>query len=151
MLLGFRFAPRLRDLSDQTLYRPRKHTDYSVLTPVLKKDIREDLIVRHWDDMNRLAASLKDGLVRPSLVVAKLQAMRRQNPLQQAIQELGRLGKTRHILSYADDPVFRRRVLVGLNKQEMLHSLARTIVYGRQGRFGDQGYEAQLNRASALS
>jgi len=28
MLLGFRFAPRLRDLSDQTLYRPRKHTDY---------------------------------------------------------------------------------------------------------------------------
>ena len=42
MLLGFRFAPRLRDFSDQTLYRPRKHTDYSVLTPVLKKDIRED-------------------------------------------------------------------------------------------------------------
>ncbi len=51
MLLGFRFAPRLSDLSDQTLYRPRKHTDYSVLTPVLKKDIREDLIVRHWDDI----------------------------------------------------------------------------------------------------
>jgi TnpA family transposase len=44
--------------------------------------------VRHWDDMNRLAASLKDGLVRPSLVVSKLQAMQRQNPLQQAIQEL---------------------------------------------------------------
>jgi TnpA family transposase len=40
MLLGFRFAPRLRDLSDQTLYRPRKHTDYGVLMPVLKKDIR---------------------------------------------------------------------------------------------------------------
>lgn len=62
MLLGFRSAPRLRDLSDQTLYRPRKHTDYGVLTPVLKKDIREDLIVRHWDNMNRLAASLKDGV-----------------------------------------------------------------------------------------
>ena len=52
MLLGFRFAPRLRDLSDQTLYRPHKHTDYRVLTPVLKKDIREDLIVRHWDEMH---------------------------------------------------------------------------------------------------
>src|SRR5260370_42636912 len=117
MLLGFRFAPRLRALSDQTLYRPRKHTDYGVLTPVLKKDIREDLIVRHWDDMNRLAASLKDGLVRPSLVVSKLQAMQRQNPLQQAIQELGRLGKTGHILHYVDDPPFRRRVLIGLNKR----------------------------------
>jgi TnpA family transposase len=93
MLLGFRFAPRLRDLSDQTLYRPRKHTDYSVLTPVLKKDIREDLIVAHWDDMNRLAASLKDGLVRPSLVVSNLQAMQRQNPLQKPSRNLGGLAR----------------------------------------------------------
>ncbi len=130
MLLGFRFAPRLRDLSDQTLYRPRKHTGYSVLTPVLKKDLREDLIVRHWNDMNRLAASLKDGLVRPSLVVSKLQAMQRQNPLQQAIQELGRIGKTGHILHYV---------------------VARDIAFGHQGRFTDRSYEAQLNRASALS
>ena len=39
-LLGFRFAPRLRDLSDQTLYRARKGADYGVLSPVFKKDIR---------------------------------------------------------------------------------------------------------------
>jgi hypothetical protein len=150
-ILGFRFAPRLRDLSDQTLYRPRKHTDYSVLTPVLKKDIRVDLIVCHWGDMNRLAASLKDGRVRPSLVVSKLQAMQRQNPLQQAIQELGRIGKTGHILHYVDDPPFRRRVLVGLNMGETLHSMARGVSLGHQGRFTDRSYEAQLNRASALS
>ena len=28
---------------------------------------------------------------------------------------------------------------------------ARAVFFGRQGRFGDSGYEAQLNRASALS
>ena len=39
----------------------------------------------------------------------------------------------------------------GVNKQERLHALARVIFFGRQGRFGDRGYEAQLNRASALS
>jgi Tn3 transposase DDE domain len=55
------------------------------------------------------------------------------------------------ILEYVDDPAFRRRVLVGLNKGEHLHSLARDIAFGRQGRFHDRGYEAQLNRASALS
>jgi hypothetical protein len=50
-----------------------------------------------------------------------------------------------------DDPLLRRRVLIGLNKGEHLHSLARDIAFGRQGRFHDRGYEAQLNRASALS
>jgi TnpA family transposase len=150
-MLGFRFAPRLRDLPDQTLYRARKGADYGVLAPILKKDIREGLIVDHWDDLNRLAASLKDGLVRPSLVVSKLQAMQRQNPLQQAIQELGRIAKTAHILEYIDDEQLRRRVLIGLNKGETLHSMARAILFGRQGRFTDRGYEAQLNRASALS
>jgi len=77
--------------------------------------------------------------------------MQQQNPLQQALQEVGRIAKTLHILEYVDDPAFRRRVLIGLNKGEHLHSLARDIAFGRQGRFHDRGYEAQLNRASALS
>ena len=150
-LLGFRFAPRLRDLPDQTLYRARKGFDYGVLMPTLKKDIRVDLIVQHWDDLNRIAASLKDGLIRPSLLISKLQAKQQQNPIQQALQELGRISKTLHILEYVDDPALRRRVLIGLNKGEHLHSLARNLAFGRQGRFHDRGYEAQLNRASALS
>ena len=65
--------------------------------------------------------------------------MRRQNPLQQAIQDLGRIDKTRYILTIADDPEARRRMLVGLNKQERLHSMARVVSFGRQGRFGDRG------------
>ncbi len=107
--------------------------------------------MEHWDDLNRIAASLKDGLIRPSILVSKLQSMQRQNPLQQALQEVGRVAKTLHILEYVDDPALRRRVLIGLNKGEHLHSLARDIAFGRQGRFHDRGYEAQLNRASALS
>lgn len=150
-LLGFRFAPRLRDLSDQTLSRARKGVDYGVVAPALKKDLRINLILENWDDLNRVAASLKDGLIRPSILISKLQAMKQQNPLQQALQELGRIAKTAHIFAYVDDPAFRRRVLVGLNKGEHLHSLARDIAFGRQGRFHDRGYEAQLNRASSLS
>jgi len=41
--------------------------------------------------------------------------------------------------------------LVGLNKQERLHALARAIFFGRQGWFSDRSYEAQLSHASALS
>jgi TnpA family transposase len=83
--LGFRFAPRLRDLSNQTLYRAKKGINYGVITPTLKKDIRVNLIIEHWDDLNRVAASLKDGLICPSILISKLQAMQQQNPLQQAL------------------------------------------------------------------
>jgi TnpA family transposase len=150
-LLRFRFSPRLADLPDQVLYRGIKGADYGVLNPVIRQSVRGPLIVSEWEDLNRPAASLKDGLARPSLIVSRLQAMRRLNPLQQAIQELGRIEKTRHILTIADDPAARRRMLVGLNKQELLHSMARVVSFGRQGRFGDRGYEAQLGRASCLS
>jgi TnpA family transposase len=150
-LLGFRFAPRLRDLPDQTLYRARRGADYGSLNGVRRRTIRDDVIVEHWDELNRLAASLADGLVPPSMLVSKLQGLRRQNALQQAIQELGRLAKTRHLLAYVDDPGLRRRVLAGLNRQERVHALARAIFFGRQARFPDRGYEAQLERASALS
>jgi TnpA family transposase len=150
-VLGVRFAPRLRDLPDQVIYRAKNGVDYRALAPVLRRTVRDGLIIDHWDDINRVAASMHDGLVAPSLVVAKLQSLRRQNPLQQALQELGRLPKTRHILSYVDDPVLRRRVLVGLNKQERVHSMARAVCFGRQGRFPDRDAQAQLSRASALS
>jgi TnpA family transposase len=138
-------------LPDQVIYRAKRGTDYGLLNPVLRRSVRADLIVGQWDEINRVAASLNDGLVPPSLLVAKLQSLRRQNRLQQAIQELGRLPKTRHILSYIDDPSFRRRVLVGLNKQERMHSMARAVCFGRQGRFPDRDFESQLSRASALS
>jgi len=39
----------------------------------------------------------------------------------------------------------------GKRREFLTGSLARDIVFGRQGRFYDRGYEAQLNRASALS
>jgi TnpA family transposase len=54
--------------------------------------------------------------------------MQRQSPLQLALQELGGIAKTLHILEYVYDPALRRRMLVGLNKGENLHSLARDIV-----------------------
>jgi TnpA family transposase len=136
---------------DQALYRAGRDGDYGPLNQLFRQSVRPDLIVRHWDDLNRLAASLKDGLATPSLIVSRLQAMQRQNPLQQALQEIGRVAKTRHILTYVDDERLRRRVLVGLNEQERVHDMAREISFGRQGRYGDRGYEAQLNRASALS
>ena len=141
-LLGFRFAPRLKDLPDQVLYRMDRTADYGALQPVLRKNIREQLIIDHGDDMNRVAASFKDGVATPSVVIAKLQATQQLNPLQAAIQELGRAGKTRHILVFAIDEAYQRRILVGLNKGERVNGLARVSFFGQQGRFMQPEYKS---------
>ena len=78
-LLGMQFAPRLRDLGDQQLYRMSREQKTGHLTPRFKGTIKQDFILRHWDDMLRLAGSLQRGWVTASLFISKLQAYPRQN------------------------------------------------------------------------
>jgi TnpA family transposase len=150
-LLGYRFAPQLHDLSEKALTRPRDDAFYGWLDPILRHTPSETLIASQWDRLNCLAASLKDQLAMPSLLISKFQAMRHPDPVQQALQELGRIARTRYILNYLDEPTLRQRVLMGLNRARSLEALAYAIFFGKQGRFADRGDEARLNRALALS
>lgn len=68
-----------------------------------------------------------------------------------ALADLGLIAKTAHVLRYAHDPSYRRRIRVGLNLIERLHALARVLFFGRQGRFQDGSLDAQLSRSTALS
>jgi len=75
-LQGFKLSPRIRDLADHCLYPLANVTDYGVLKPLFRgAPIRRDLIVRCWDDMHRISASLKDGTVTAVLLTSKLQAL----------------------------------------------------------------------------
>ena len=56
-LLGLQFSPRIRDLGDQRLYRMDRQGTYGDLEPAVKGTIRRELILKHWDDMLRLAGS----------------------------------------------------------------------------------------------
>ena len=71
-MLGFRFAPRIRDLGDTKLYIPGAIADY----PALKAMIGGTLNIKHlrarWDDILRLASSIKHGTVTASLMLRKL-------------------------------------------------------------------------------
>ena len=97
-LLGLQFSPRIRDLGDQQLYRLDRSRRYRNLEPRLKGRIRRDLILRRWDDLLRVAGSLKRGWVTASLLISRLQSYRRQNALIGALKEYGRLVKTIFIL-----------------------------------------------------
>ena len=68
-----------------------------------------------------------------------------------SLEELGRLVKTAYLAEYFRALELRRRVLLGLNKGESLHSLARKVFFGSLGEVRDRTYEDQLNAASSLN
>jgi hypothetical protein len=93
-LLGFRFAPRLRDLGETRLYVPKQSPAYTTLKPMIGGTLQIKSIHAHWDEILRLATSIKQGTVTASLMLRKLGSYPRQNGLAVALRELGRIERT---------------------------------------------------------
>jgi TnpA family transposase len=108
-LLGMQFAPRIRDLGDQRLYRLDRTQVYRHLAPRLQGIINQPLILRWWEELVLPAGSLKLGWVTASLLISKLQAYPRQSARIRALQEYGRLVKTIIIQRYPASEAYRRR------------------------------------------
>lgn len=113
--LGFRFCPRLRDFPDRRLITIEPAGSYPDLAPLLGKGVRTDIIREHWDDVLRLVASLKLGHVAPSTMLRKLAAYERQNQLDVALQEIGKIERTLFKLDWLENPALRQRCQAGLN------------------------------------
>jgi TnpA family transposase len=61
----------------------------------------EKLIIQeNYDDVLRLAHSIREGTVSASLVMGKIGSYARQNSLAAALREMGRIEKTIFILEY---------------------------------------------------
>ena len=150
-LLGFRFAPRIRDLGDKRLYTIEKPACYPELTPLIGGAIKIRQIASHWDDILRLASSIRVGTVSASLILGKLTTYPRQNGLAWALRELGRIEKTLFTLEWLQDPELRRRVNVELNKGEARNALAKAVFFNRLGEVRDRSYEDQRYRANGLN
>ncbi|MCC7106271.1 MAG: Tn3 family transposase, partial [Chloroflexi bacterium] len=88
-LLGFRFAPRIRDLADRKLIVADQGTRYAMLEPLIGGVVNLRLIEENWDEVLRMAASVRAGTVPPSVLLRKLAAYPRQNALAKALREIG--------------------------------------------------------------
>ena len=150
-LLGYRFVPRLRDLADRRLGTFEPATRYKELEPLMGRPINTDIILECWDEVVRLAASLKAKTVAPSVMLKKLSAYQRQNRLDFALQEIGRIERALFTLDWLESKDLRRRCLAGLNKSEARHSLAGAVFTQKQGRLTDRTVESQEFRASGLN
>ena len=80
-LLGFLFAPRIRDLADRRLYVVGTRTGYKALDPLIGGTVNFRVIAENWGEILRLAASIRAGTVAPSAILRCLAAYPRQNAL----------------------------------------------------------------------
>jgi TnpA family transposase len=150
-LLGFRFAPRIRDLADKRLFMPGKQADYPALAALFGGTTNTKNIRAHWDDILRLASSIRQGTVTASLMLRKLGSYPRQNGLATALRELGRIERTLFMLDWLQNLDLRRRVNAGLNKGEARNALARAVFFNRLGEMRDRSFENQRYRAGGLT
>jgi TnpA family transposase len=150
-MLGIRFCPRLRDFPDRKFACIEPAAAYKELQPLFGRRIRTDVIREHWDEVLRLVASLQAGTVLPSAMLKRLAAFQRQNQLDLALQELGRLERTLFMLDWLESAELRQLCHAGLNKSEQRHALAQVICTFKQGRIADRGQDAQQFRASGLN
>ncbi len=149
--LGFRFAPRIRDILDQRLYAiGPPEDDYGPLNQLLKGRGQTRVIIDNWDEALRVAASIRHGVTSAALLMRKLAAYPRQNQIARALHEIGQIEKTIYILEYLLDPKLRRRVQRGLNAGEAVNSIGRALFVGRRGEFRDRAFQDQVHRASCL-
>ena len=150
-LLGFRFAPRIRDLNERRLYGLAPLDPWPTLRPLVAGPVNIHAIEENWDETLRLAASIKAGTVSASAMLRKLSGYPRQNPVARSLREIGRVERTLFMLDWLDDPEQRRRTGSILNKGEARNALARAIFFNRLGELRDRTFENQRHRASGLT
>ncbi|MDR6775715.1 TnpA family transposase [Azospirillum sp. BE72] len=150
-LLGFRFAPRIPNLHDRRLYTFGPAATWPTLEPFIAGRIDEARIQAHWDDLLRLATSIRTGAVPASLMLKRLGSYPRQNGLALALREVGRLERTLFTLEWLQNPALRRQATAELNKGESRNGLARAVCFHRLGRIRDRTPENQQHRAGGLN
>jgi TnpA family transposase len=149
-LLGFRFSPRIRDLHDLKIYHFGEKESYPELKELMGDQINVTRLKVHWNDILRLAASIRSGKVTASTMLKKLGSYPRQNSLGWALREIGRIERSLFILNWIKDPQLRRKTTLALNKGEARNNLARDVHHSGLGKIQDHSWERQLHRASGL-
>lgn len=133
-LLGIDLMPRIRNIRDLVFFKPSKEVRYQNIQSLFSGGtIDWALIERHYEDMLRVAVSIKAGMITPSTLLRRLGSASRKNKLYFAFRELGRVRRTLFLLRYINDPELRRTIHAETNKTEEFHQFAGWAFFGGEG------------------
>ncbi len=141
-LLGFDLCPQLRNLSERRLFVPRRMDVPDALAVATVDDISERAIIKGWNELLRLIASIRIGRVSPKFVLEKMGSAAQGDPLHKAADHLGKLLRSLYLCDFFSNEDFRREIHTLLNRGESVHQLQRAVFHGRvmpeRGRRSDE-------------
>jgi TnpA family transposase len=136
-LLGFSFAPRIKNFKKQQLYGFNSPKYYHNLgyTLMPKRKIKEDLIKNNWDEILRFIITIKERKTTATQLLKRLTSYSRNHKLYTALKELGKIIKTDFLLNYIDDVTLRQRIEKQLNKVEASNKFSKAVFFGNSSEF----------------
>jgi TnpA family transposase len=149
-LLGFSLMPRL-NVSKQKLYKLDRSKSYGRLDEVITGTVDLALVREQWDQLIRVAASLRNRTAPAHVVLKRLASSGPSDRLAKALSALGQALKSIYVLRYIHDVELRGRMQLQTNRGEGRHQLARRLFFANQGAFQTGDYEEIMNKASCLS
>lgn len=151
-LLGFSYAPRIKNLKKQTLYifKSRQNRDQAgwKIKPV--KYVNRKSIEECWDDILRLVVTIKLKETTASDIFRRLNSYSRQHTLYQALKAFGQIIKSLFILGYIDNVELRQAIESQLNKVELANRFTRAVSVGNPREF-TQGEKEEQEIAEACN
>ncbi len=129
-LLGIKLYPRMRNWNDVIFYRPEKNAVYRHIDALFNKAINWSLIETHWQDMMQVILSIQAGKILPSTLLRKLGSHNRQNKLNKAFRELGRVARTLFLLRYISEADFRQSIRAETMKVESYNDFLDWVGFG---------------------
>ena len=137
-ILGYRFAPRIRDSHPNGSTRPLRRPPRRTCAAFIGGKVNQAIIQRNRPDILRIAATIAAGTVAPSQILRKLASYPRQNKLGDS--PAGSRSRRAHPVhdSLDLDAQLQRRAQIGLYKGEAHHALKRAISFHRRGEIRDR-------------
>ncbi|YCM46806.1 Tn3 family transposase (plasmid) [Verrucomicrobiaceae bacterium 227] len=134
-LLGFSYAPRIKNFKDQKLYlfKSRKAIDRSSWEVRPSGYINAEHVEKHWDDILRFVVTIKLKETSASDLFRRLNSYSKEHALYTALKAFGQILKSIFLLRYIDDLELRQSIEKQLNKVESSNRFSREVSVG-QGR-----------------
>ncbi len=110
---------------------PSRYEDLP-LKPIRKINTR--LIIREWENIQRIILSLAYKATTQSIITGKLSSYARKNKTKRAIWEYDNIIKSLYLFDYVDSPPLRQNVNQALNRGESYHQPRRSIAYANWGK-----------------